>query len=226
MVERLHHPQHVVGVDLLDERADRPRARLRASSPSCARVSGNAALPSTCAGAALFAAAIAALMTALTYAGDDDPAHASMAGAAFVVCLLLFVAQERRAGEPMISFALWARRPIAACNGATLLSGMILMGSTTFPPMYVQGVLNCSPVIAGLALTMMMVGWPVGATLAAKVFHRIGLRRMLIAGSVFIPVGAVLLLFSRAGRLAARRRVRLAHHGLRHGHVERQLRSS
>lgn len=151
------------------------------------------------AGAALFMAAIAALMTALTYAGDDDLAHASMAAGAFVVCLLLFVLQERRASEPMISFALWSRRPIAACNGATLLSGMILMGSTTFLPMYVQGVLNRSPVIAGLALTMMMVGWPTGATLAAKAFHRIGLRRMLIGGSTFIPVGAVLLLFLAPG---------------------------
>jgi len=46
---------------------------------------------------------------------------------------------------------------------------------------------------------MMMVGWPTGATLAAKAFHRIGLRRMLIGGSAFIPVGAVLLLFLAPG---------------------------
>jgi EmrB/QacA subfamily drug resistance transporter len=151
------------------------------------------------AGAALFMGAIAAFMTALTCAGDDDIAHAALAGGAFLVCLLLFVLQERRATEPMISFSLWSHRPIAASNGATVLSGMILMGSTTFLPMYVQGVLNRSPVIAGLALTMMMVGWPAGATLAAKAFHRIGLRRMLIGGSAFVPVGAVLLLFLAPG---------------------------
>ncbi|MFL9983679.1 MDR family MFS transporter [Paraburkholderia sediminicola] len=151
------------------------------------------------AGAALFMAAIAALMMALTYAGDDDIAKASLAGGAFMLCLLLFVFQERRATEPMISFALWSRRPIAACNAATVLSGMILMGSTTFLPMYVQGVLHRSPVVAGLALTMMMVGWPAGATLAAKSFHRIGLRRILIGGSAFVPIGAVLLLFLQPG---------------------------
>ncbi|MCP2091491.1 UNVERIFIED_ORG: EmrB/QacA subfamily drug resistance transporter [Paraburkholderia sediminicola] len=151
------------------------------------------------AGAALFMAAIAALMMALTYAGDDDIAKASLAGGAFMLCLLFFVFQERRATEPMISFALWSRRPIAACNAATVLSGMILMGSTTFLPMYVQGVLHRSPVVAGLALTMMMVGWPAGATLAAKTFHRIGLRRILIGGSAFIPIGAVLLLFLQPG---------------------------
>jgi EmrB/QacA subfamily drug resistance transporter len=146
------------------------------------------------AGAGLFMVAIAALMMALTYAGDDDVTKASIAGGIFVLCLLLFLMQERRVAEPMISFALWSRRPIAACNAATVLSGMILMGSTTFLPMYVQGVLHRSPVVAGLALTMMMVGWPAGATVAAKTFHRLGLRRILIGGSAFIPVGAVLLL--------------------------------
>ncbi|WP_111934389.1 MDR family MFS transporter [Paraburkholderia bryophila] len=151
------------------------------------------------AGAALFMAAIAALMMALTYAGDDAFARAALAGGAFLLCVLLFVAQERRAAEPMISFALWSRRPIAACNGSTLLSGMILMGATTFLPMYVQGVLHRSPVVAGLALTMMMVGWPTGATLAAKSFHRLGLRRILIGGSAFVPIGAALLLFLSPG---------------------------
>jgi EmrB/QacA subfamily drug resistance transporter len=150
-------------------------------------------------GAALFMATIAALMMALTYAGNDAIAKASLAGAAFLLCLVFFVIQERRAAEPMISFALWSRRPIAACNGSTVLSGMILMGATTFLPMYVQGVLHRSPVIAGLALTMMMVGWPAGATLAAKSFQRLGLRRILIGGSAFVPLGALMLLFLSPG---------------------------
>jgi MFS family permease len=63
----------------------------------------------------------------------------------------------------------------------------------------VQGVLHRSPVVAGLALTMMMVGWPAGATLAAKSFQRLGLRRILVGGSAFVPLGAVLLLFLAPG---------------------------
>ena len=47
-------------------------------------------------GAALFMATIAALMMALTYAGDDDLAKASLAGAAFLLC----VAVLRDAGAP------------------------------------------------------------------------------------------------------------------------------
>ncbi len=143
------------------------------------------------AGAALFTVAIGALMMALTDAGAADNSRAVFEFALFLVCGALFVWQERRAAEPMISFALWTHRPIAAANAATLFCGMVLMGLTTFLPMYVQGVLERSPVVAGLALTMMMVGWPAGATLAARTFHRVGLRRVLVGGSFFMPLGAI-----------------------------------
>ena len=143
------------------------------------------------AGAALFAAAIAALMFALTEAGSLNRTNTLVAGGLFVVCAALFVAQERRAPDPMISFALWRRRPIAAANGATLLAGMALMGLTTFLPMYVQVVLQRSAIVAGLALTMMVLGWPAGATIAARSFQRVGLRRLLLTGSGLLPVGAI-----------------------------------
>src|SRR5260221_4529169 len=89
----------------------------------------------------------------------------------------------------MISFALWGRRPIAAANSVGVLASMTLIGLTTFLPMYVQGVLHRSPVVAGLALTVMLVGWPAGATLAARSFHRFGLRQILVAGPVLVPTG-------------------------------------
>ena len=63
------------------------------------------------AGAALFMVAIAALMLALTYAGNEEVTRTSIAGGVFVLSALFFVLQERRAAEPMISFALWSRKP-------------------------------------------------------------------------------------------------------------------
>jgi MFS family permease len=141
-------------------------------------------------GAALFTVAIGALMMALTDAGAGE-SRAILELALFAVCALLFVWQERRAADPMISFSLWVRRPIAAANAGTVFCGVALMGLTTFLPMYVQGVLQRSPVIAGLALTMIMLGWPSGATFAARTFNRLGLRRVLIGGSFFLPLGAI-----------------------------------
>jgi EmrB/QacA subfamily drug resistance transporter len=143
------------------------------------------------AGAALFTVSIGALMMGLTDVGESGNTLVLFEFAVFVVSGVLFVLQERRAADPMISFALWGHRPIAASNAATMLSGMALMGLTSFLPMYVQGVLGRSPVVAGLALTMMMVGWPSGATLGARTLHRFGLRRTLLGGSLFVPLGAV-----------------------------------
>jgi EmrB/QacA subfamily drug resistance transporter len=143
------------------------------------------------AGALLFTTAVASLMMALTDAGSENGERVGIEIAVLLVSIVLFVVQERRAADPMISFGLWSHRPIAASNAATLLAGMAMMGLTTFLPMYVQGVMHRSPVQAGLALTMMMIGWPSGATFTSRTFARIGLRRLLMIGPVFIPLGAL-----------------------------------
>jgi len=142
-------------------------------------------------GAVLFTAAIGSLMMALTDVGASNTQHALIEFAVFCACTILFVWQERRAVDPMLSFSIWGHRPIAAANCATVFVGMAMMGLTTFLPMYVQGVLHRTPVVAGLALTMMMVGWPLGATLSAKSLHRFGLRQLLWSGSCIIPLGAL-----------------------------------
>ncbi len=142
------------------------------------------------AGAALFTVAIASLMVALTEAGTSGEGTLWPA-VLFVVAAILFVVQERRAKDPMLDFSLWAQRPIATANAATLLSGMVITGLTTFLPMYVQGVLRQSPLVAGFALTTMLFGWPVGATLAARNFMRFGLRPTLLFGAALLPFGGL-----------------------------------
>ncbi|TXM89316.1 MFS transporter, partial [Methylobacterium sp. WL122] len=126
-------------------------------------------------GAGLFTLAIAALMIALTET-STAPAVATASGLTFLVAITLFVLQERRAADPMLDFALWGQRSILTANAATLLSGMAIIGLTAFLPMYVQGVLRQSPLVAGFTLTLMVLGWPVGATTAARSFVRFGLR--------------------------------------------------
>lgn len=143
-------------------------------------------------GAGLFAVAISALMIALTET-EGATAYMFVSLAVFLVSFLLFIWQERRAEAPMVSLELWLKRPIAFANTAVFLASMAIMGLTTFLPMYVQTVLNRSPLVAGFALTMLLVGWPSGATFASRMFPRFGLRPLMIAGSVFVPVGALFL---------------------------------
>ena len=151
------------------------------------------------AGAALFTVAVAGLMVALT---ESSGQHGTVAWGAAAICAVataLFVLQERRAAEPMISFELWSRRPIAAANATTLIAGAALIGLTTFLPMFVQGVLRQTPVVAGLALTMMVLGWPTGTTLASRILRRTGLRPILLTGSVLVPIGAASFMWLSPG---------------------------
>jgi EmrB/QacA subfamily drug resistance transporter len=142
-------------------------------------------------GAALFAVAVAAFMLLLTEGGSGHSPVMLLAFAVTLVAGWLFVRQEQRAADPMIDFALWSRRVMATTNAASLFSGAAMIGVTTFLPMYVQVEMGRSPLVAGFMLTAMVLGWPIAATVGARNFHRLGLRRVLIAGGVLIALGGV-----------------------------------
>ena len=151
------------------------------------------------AGAVLSTVSIAALMVACAQAGRTG-GGAFGALVVFAVAGLAFLMQERRAADPMLDIRLWLRRPIATTNLTTLASGLAIIGLSTFLPMYVQGVLGRSALVAGFTLTMMILGWPIGATLAARNFTRFGLRRILLLGASLLPVGAIAFVALRQGQ--------------------------
>lgn len=145
-------------------------------------------------GAVLFAVSISALMLALTeMEGAASSSYAIIALVIFVVSLVAFLFQEKRAEAPMVAPDLWLRRPIAVSNIAVFFAAMAIMGLTTFLPMYVQTVLDRSPLVAGFALTALLVGWPCGATFASRMFPRFGLRPIMLVASLLIPFGAFFL---------------------------------
>jgi EmrB/QacA subfamily drug resistance transporter len=144
-------------------------------------------------GAVSFTVAVTSLLIALTEFGNHQPTRLAAASALFCIAAVVFVLFERRVRHPLVSFALWSHRPIAATNGVAVLASMVLIGLTTFLPIYVQLVMQRSPTTAGLALTTMLIGWPAGATLAARLFHRHALHHLLVIGAVLQPLGAVFL---------------------------------
>src|ERR1700722_14109782 len=141
--------------------------------------------------AGIFTVAIAAIMADLTALSTSGRLEIGLTTLVAVVAVVLFVLQERRSPEPMISLELWGRRPIAAANGASLLAGMVMIGLTTFLPVFVQGVMQQSPLIGGFALSAMVLGWPIGATVGGRGF---GGRAMLRVGGVLIPLGSLVFL--------------------------------
>jgi MFS family permease len=145
--------------------------------------------------AGVFTVAIAAIMADLTAFSTGGRAEISIITLIAVVAVALFIVQERRSPEPMISLELWGRRPIAAVNAASLFSGMVIIGLTTFLPVFVQGVMGKSPLVAGFALSAMVLGWPIGATMAGRLFSRFSVRRILRVGAMLVPLGTVVFVF-------------------------------
>jgi MFS family permease len=142
--------------------------------------------------AGVFTVAIAAVMADLTALSTSGRLEIGLTTLVAAVAVALFVMQERRSPEPMISLEVWGRRPIAAVNAASLLAGMVMIGLTTFLPVFVQGVMGKSPLIAGFALSAMVLGWPIAATVGVRVgFKRFGLRPVLRAGGVMVAAGAL-----------------------------------
>ncbi|HEX7327816.1 MAG TPA: MDR family MFS transporter [Casimicrobiaceae bacterium] len=145
-------------------------------------------------GVALFFVAITALLVALMEGGVGW-AWASLPTLVlvlvFIAGLVLYFRRERHAKEPMIDLALWRTRLIASINLSTLAAGASIIGVTSFVPIYVQGVLGRSAIVAGFALTAMSVGWPLASTLSGRFLRALDARRTVRAGGALLFAGAV-----------------------------------
>ncbi|HEY4201410.1 MAG TPA: MDR family MFS transporter [Devosiaceae bacterium] len=144
-------------------------------------------------GSILFSIAVVALLIMLTET-DGGPLVIGGLALLFLVAGGLFLLQERRAQEPIISIALWSQRLIATSNAATLFAGMAMIGMTTVLPLYVQGVMGRPTIVAGFTLTALVVGWPLAVMLANRFFRMFGIQRTLRGGSLLMPLGAAFLL--------------------------------
>jgi MFS family permease len=115
-----------------------------------------------------------------------------------VAALVAFALVERRAAEPIIPPWVLRSRLLNSTNLASLAVGVILIGLTSYIPLYVQGVLGHSALVAGFALAALTLGWPIAASSAGRIYLRIGFRLTALIGSAVIIVGAVLLVLLSA----------------------------
>ncbi|MGK3206048.1 MDR family MFS transporter [Amycolatopsis sp. MEPSY49] len=113
--------------------------------------------------------------------------------AAGAVLLVAFVLVEKRAAEPVLPLWVFTRRILVGGNLLAVVVGAVLMGLTSYLPTYAQGVLGAGALVAGFAVAALTVGWPISASLAGKVYLRIGFRDTALIGTVFVVGGGVLV---------------------------------
>ena len=107
--------------------------------------------------------------------------------------MIFFALVERRAAEPILPGWVFRSRLLNSTNLAALGVGMMLIGLTSFIPLYAQGVLHTTALVAGFALAALTLGWPLAASMAGRIYLRIGFRRTALIGAVVITIGAGLL---------------------------------
>ena len=144
-------------------------------------------------GAALLAAAMTSLVLAVlgggqTWAWTSAPSIGAFTAGA--VLLAIFFVVERRAPEPILPMWVFSRRLLCATTIVAFGVGAILMGLTSYVPTYLEGSLRVQPIVAGLALAALTIGWPATAAIAGKLYLRWGFKRTAVLGASLVIAGA------------------------------------
>ncbi len=149
------------------------------------------------AGAALLAISMTLLILAVLGGGQYWAWNSWQSIGAFVVgglTLVAFVLVERSAPEPVLPLWVFSRRLLLTTTLVGLGVGAVLIGLTSYVPTYLEGSLGVAPIVAGLALAALTLGWPLAATFSGRLFYlRFGFRTTTLIGLTLVVLGAASL---------------------------------
>ncbi len=148
------------------------------------------------AGAGLLAASTALIVLGVLEGGVAWPWDSPISIGIFAVgalALAAFILVERRVAEPVLPLWVFRRRLLLTTSLVGFGVGAALTGLSSFVPTYLEGSIAVTPLIAGVALAALTIGWPVAATFAGRLYLRIGFRLTAVIGSAFVVVGTVVL---------------------------------
>jgi EmrB/QacA subfamily drug resistance transporter len=115
--------------------------------------------------------------------------------AAFVILLVFFIWQEKRAPEPILPLTLFKDRIIVIASIGGLILGVTLFGVTTYVPLFVQGVKGGAATDAGIILIPLLLSWPIASMVGGRLILRFGYRKIAVTGAALTTLGAAMMLF-------------------------------
>ncbi|SDG43844.1 drug resistance transporter, EmrB/QacA subfamily [Fontibacillus panacisegetis] len=116
-----------------------------------------------------------------------------------VISLIVFIIVEKNAEEPLVPLKLFRIRDIAYSNLASLVASALLIGLTSYLPLWVQGVLGKNATMSGLVLAPMSISWLLGSVLGSRWIITKGSRYTSLIGMIIIALGAVGMAFMSEG---------------------------
>lgn len=112
--------------------------------------------------------------------------------------LAIFIFVERRATEPVLPPWVFSRRLLTTTALISFGVGAAMLGLTSYVPTFLEGALSTSPILAGLALAALTIGWPISASQSGRLYLRIGFKRTALIGITITSVGAAVLALTAA----------------------------
>jgi EmrB/QacA subfamily drug resistance transporter len=148
-------------------------------------------------GVVLLLATVVPMLLAFSWAGSRydwvSPQVIGLLGWA-VAGLVIFTYAELRTDEPLLPMSLFRNRIFAVAALVTLISGVAMMGSFFYIPLFVQGVLGASATNSGIVLIPMMVSMAIASAISGQLMSRLGRYRIQgIVGLGLMVVGAFFL---------------------------------
>lgn len=148
------------------------------------------------AGASVLTVALTLLILAVLEGGQAWAWNSWQSIGAFTVggvLLVAFAFIERRAAEPVLPLWLFSRRLIVTTSLISLGVGAVLIGLTSYVPTFLEVSAGTSPLISGLAVAALTLGWPIAASQSGRLFLRIGFRCTALIGLAVAVLGAAAL---------------------------------
>lgn len=148
------------------------------------------------AGAALLTVSLSLLILGALEGGQAWEWNSAIGIGVFVAGAALFgvfILVERKAAEPVLPPWVVSRRLLATTALVSFGVGAVLLGLTSYVPTFLEGSIKTSPILAGLALAALTIGWPISASQAGRFYLRIGFRRTALIGISITVVGASIL---------------------------------
>ncbi|MFF7636458.1 MDR family MFS transporter [Kitasatospora sp. NPDC008050] len=148
-------------------------------------------------GIGLLTATIGSIVLAASWAGTTyawGSWQILSLGAAGLLGLVLFVAWQRRAVEPVLPLRIFADGNVRLVCVMVFAAGAVMFGTTLYLPLFQQSVQGASATNSGLLLLPMMVPIALVSNVAGKVMSRTGRYRIFpILGAGFLTLSTGLL---------------------------------
>jgi EmrB/QacA subfamily drug resistance transporter len=114
-------------------------------------------------------------------------------GTLAVALIAAFIAIEHRSPAPLVRLGLFRMRSLATANGVfvVIIGGLFAM--FFFASLYLQNVLDYSPLTTGLAFLPVTAGIMIGAVMAQQLIGRFGVRPVLLGGMTVATAGLAAL---------------------------------